>query len=143
VSTADSAPSADLVCGIHGKRNIPMGYLKAVPPFAVGLCLLFGAPPTAQSGRGLMHGYVAFDDVSYNEVTEGKIHAKIELRGSSQFNHSLYTVQTDNRGGYDIPAVAMGEYTLSITAPGHIAYRIALYIPTDFECRLAVMLKKS
>jgi hypothetical protein len=120
-----------------------MAYLKAVPRFAAGLCLFLGAPPAAQSGRGLMHGYVAFDDVSYNEVTEGKIHAQIELRGSSQFNHSLYSAQTDNRGAYDIPAIAMGEYTLSITAPGHVAYRIELYIPSDFECRLAVMLKKS
>jgi hypothetical protein len=120
-----------------------MSYLNTVPRLAVGFSLFLGAPPVAQSGRGLMHGYVAFDDLSYTEVTEGKIHAKIELRGSSEFNHSVYTVQTDNRGGYDIPAIAMGEYTLSISAPGHVAYRINLYIPSDFECRLAVMLKKS
>lgn len=120
-----------------------MGYLNAFSRVAVGLSLFLGTPPSPQSGRGLMHGYVAFEDVSYNEVAEGRIHAKIELRGSGEFNHGLYTVQTDNRGAYDIPAVAMGEYTLSITAPGHGAYRINLYIPSDFECRLAVMLKKS
>ena len=46
------------------------------------------------------------------------------------------------RGGYDIPAIAMGEYALSITAPGHVPYRINLYIPSDFEYRLAVLFKK-
>jgi hypothetical protein len=90
-----------------------------------------------------MHGYVAFEDISYNEVTQGAIRAKIELRGSTEFNHSLYTAETDRRGGYDISAIGMGEYTLRITAPGHIPYQIQVYIPSDFECRLAVMLKKA
>jgi hypothetical protein len=89
-----------------------------------------------------MHGYVAFEDVSYNEVSTGAIHAMVELRGNTEFNHSVYTAETDRLGSYDIPAIGMGEYTLRITAPGHVAYRINLYIPSDFECRLAVMLKK-
>jgi hypothetical protein len=50
---------------------------------------------------------------------------------------------TDTRGSYDIPAIGMGEYTLTITAPSHASYRINLYIPSDFECRLAVLLKKN
>lgn len=119
-----------------------MGYLKAIPALATLLPLLLGTSRATQSGRGMMHGYVAFDDISYNEVAEGNIHARVELRGNTQFNHALYTAQTDNHGGYDIPAIAMGEYTLSITAPGHKVYRIDLYVPSDFECRLAVMLKK-
>ena len=110
-------------------------------PFAA--LLLTSALPRAQSGRGLMHGYVGFDDFSYNDVREGKIHAKVELRGSTRFNHMVYTAETDNHGSYDIAAIGMGEYTLKITAPGHDTYRIAIYIPSDFECRLAVMLKKS
>jgi hypothetical protein len=31
---------------------------------------------------------------------------------------------------------------LTISAPGHATYRIDVYIPSDFECRLATMLKK-
>jgi hypothetical protein len=103
---------------------------------------LAGGPPAVQSGRGLMHGYVAFDDFSYNEVSQGAIHAKVELRGNSANNHGVYSAETDNHGSYDIPAIGMGEYTLKITAPGHSSYQIDLYIPSDFECRLAIMLKK-
>jgi len=108
---------------------------------AVLLMLTLGSSAHGQSGRGLMHGYVAFEDLSYNEVSAGAIRAKIELRGNTEFNHSVYTAETDRRGNYDIPAIGMGEYTLRITAPGHVAYQADLYIPSDFECRLAVMLK--
>ena len=119
-----------------------MRFLTATPLLALTLTAFTGGPHAPQSGRGSMHGYVAFDDVSYNDVTEGKIQAAVELRGNTPGNHARYTAHTDNHGGYDIPAVGMGEYTLTITAPGHRAYRIDLYMPSDFECRLAVMLKK-
>jgi hypothetical protein len=114
-----------------------------VVPAALGILLTAGARRAPQSGRGLMHGYVAFEDVSYNEVAEGAIQARVELRGNTEFNHSVYAAETDRHGGYDIPAIAMGEYTLRITAPGHATYQADLYIPSDFECRLAVMLKKA
>lgn len=104
--------------------------------------LLLGAPLAAQSGRGTMHGYVGYDDLSYNDMTQGAMHATVELRGATPHNHEVYTAKTDNRGSYDIPAIGAGEYTLTITAPGHATYRIAVYIPSDFECRLATMLKK-
>jgi hypothetical protein len=110
---------------------------------ALGLILGLPLPLAAQSGRGLLHGYVAFDDLSYNDVAAGAIRAKIELRGNTKSNHSVYTAETDRHGSYDIPAIGMGEYTLRITAPGHVAYQTDLYIPSDFECRLAVMLKKT
>ena len=109
---------------------------------AVAVPLLLSSPATAQSGRGTMHGYVGYDDISYNEMTQGAIHAKVELRGTTKHNHELYTAQTDNRGSYDLPAIGAGEYILTISAPGHATYRVEVYIPSDFECRLATLLKK-
>jgi hypothetical protein len=117
-------------------RRFPRSLLVLAIPILVG-----GTPPT-QSGRGLMHGYVAFEDVSYNEVTEGAIHAKVELRGSTQHSGAVYGAETNNRGAYDFSPISPGEYTLTISAPGHATYRIDLYIPSDFECRLATLLKK-
>ena len=71
-----------------------------------------------------MDGYVALEDFSHNEVSQGAVHV------------------TDNHGGHDLPGIAMDEYSLKITAPGHVTYQTDLYIPSDFEYRLAVMLKK-
>jgi hypothetical protein len=120
-----------------------MSSLRALAaPGSLALLLFTGARPALQSGRGLMHGYVAFDDFTYNQVSEGAIQARIELRGNTQFNHATYKAETDRHGSWDIPAIGMGQYTLRITAPGHVPYQIELYIPSDFECRLAVMLKK-
>lgn len=117
-----------------------MSYLSAL---LVSLVLAVVPSPAVQSGRGLMHGYVAFEDFSYNQVLEGAIKAKVELRGAGKYNKAVYTAETDVRGSYDIPGIGMGEYTLRITAPGHAAYSAEIYIPSDFECRLAVMLKKA
>src|SRR5712691_7776469 len=64
-----------------------------------------------QSGRSGMRGYVAFEDLSYIEVAERKVHARIELRGTSQFNHSVQTTETDEHGLYDFKSVSPGEYS--------------------------------
>lgn len=117
-------------------RRIRFAHLALAIPF---LC---GGHLASQSGRGLMHGYVGYDDISYNEMTHGAIHAKVELRGATPHNHEIYSAVTDNRGSYDIPNIGAGQYTLTISAPGHVTYRIDVYIPSDFECRLATMLKK-
>ena len=59
-----------------------------------------------------MHGYVAFEDLSYLEVAEKKVHATIELRGNTEFNHEVYTAQTNEHGSYDLKTIPMGEYGL-------------------------------
>jgi len=96
----------------------------------------------AQSGRGSMHGYVAFDDLSYIEVAEKKVHAAIELRGNTEFNHEVYLAKTDEHGSYDVKSIPMGQYVLKISSPGYRTYQTEIYLPSDFNCSLAVMLKK-
>jgi hypothetical protein len=115
---------------------------RLLPQMAVAVSILSAGTLGAQSGRGSMHGYVGFDDISYVEQAEGHIHAAVELRGATAHNQEVYTASTDNRGSYDIPAIGAGQYTLTITAPRHMTYRIDVYIPSDFECRLATMLKR-
>ena|SRR2546421_4234692 len=104
--------------------------------------LAFHNTTFAQSGRGLMHGYVAFEDLSYNEVNKGAVHATVELRTQKGGDRDAYTAKTDEHGAYDFPKIAMGEYVLRISAPGYATYEAKIYIPSDFECKLAVMLKK-
>jgi hypothetical protein len=105
----------------------------------IGCC---GAIAMAQSGRGSMHGYVAFEDLSYLEVGEKKVHATIELRGNTEFNHEVFTAKTDEHGSYDLKSIPMGQYGLKISSPGYRDYQTEIYLPSDFNCSLAVMLKK-
>ncbi|HEX8160483.1 MAG TPA: hypothetical protein VF538_01180 [Pyrinomonadaceae bacterium] len=111
--------------------------------FMLALLLCSGAVVSAQSGRGAVRGYVAFEGVAYDDLAEKKVRAKIELRGSTEYNRETsYTAETNERGSYDIKSVMAGEYALRITSPGYAAYEIEVYIPSDFICSLAVVLKK-
>jgi hypothetical protein len=106
--------------------------------------LAFSGVAAAQSGRGTMHGYVAFDDVAYSDLAQKKVRAQVELRGSTEYNREVtYRTETDEHGAYDFNSVAMGEYVLRISSPGHATYETQLYIPSDFACRLATMLKRA
>jgi hypothetical protein len=117
---------------VKSKETLPLLLLILICAFSV----------LAQSGRGSMHGFVAFDDLSYLEVSEKKVHATIELRGNTEFNHQVYTAKTDEHGSYDLKSVSMGEYVLKISSPGYLTYQTEIYLPSDFNCSLAVMLKK-
>jgi len=118
-------------------RRFQLSYLSLVIPLVVA------TPRGAQSGHGQMHGYVEFEDVSYNEVSEGAIHATVVLRGSLEANRgSVYTAKTDNHGSYDLPRIGAGEFTLTISAPGYASYKTDILIPSDFQCQLATALKK-
>ena len=99
---------------------------------------------TPQSGRGAVRGYVAFEDVAPMDVKANDAHAIVELHGSTAANTDVvYTARTGDTGSYDIPSVGMGEYTLRIAREGYRTWQADVYIPSDFECRLAVMLKKA
>jgi hypothetical protein len=116
---------------------------RQISHLALFISVLFARPPVTQSGHGAMHGYVAFDDVSYDEVSRGAIHAKVELRGISKYNSAVYTAITDNHGAYDFPSTSLGEFRLTISAPGHATYRTNVYIPSDFQCQLGTLLKRN
>ncbi len=100
--------------------------------------LLFNGASLAQSGRGVMKGYVAFEGVAY---VEKQPRARVELRETTAGSRNVYTTETGEHGSYNFESVAMGEYTLRISAPGFTTYEANLYIPSDFVCSLAVMLK--
>jgi hypothetical protein len=108
----------------------------------LALAALSCAAALAQSGRGSVHGYVAFEDLSYMEVAEKKVHATIELRGNTEFNHEVYTAKTDEHGSYDLKTISMGQYVLKISSPGYRVYQTEIYLPSNFTCSLAVMLKR-
>lgn len=95
----------------------------------------------AQSGRSGMRGYVAFEDLSYNDVAERKVHAKIELRRTTEDKDVIKT-ETDEHGLYDFHSVSPGEYVLRISSPGYRIYETEIYLPSDFICNIAVVLKK-
>lgn len=95
----------------------------------------------AQSSRSGMRGYVAFEDLSYNDVAERKVHARVELRRTKEDKDAI-TTKTDEHGLYDFQSVSPGEYVLRISSPGYRVYETEIYLPSDFIGNLAVMLKK-
>ena len=101
--------------------------------------LLFSSAAFAQSGRGAMNGYVAFEDTI---PIKPNAHARVELRAHSKYNRTVLTTETDERGSYQFNSIPMGEYVLWISAPGFTTYETTIYIPSDFICNLAVMLKR-
>jgi hypothetical protein len=116
-------------------RKIPF----TVKPFV--LLLICATVALTQSGRSGMRGYVAFEDLSYNDVAERKVHARIELRRTTR-DKDVVTTQTDEHGLYDFKSVSPGEYVLRISSPGYRIYETEIYLPSDFIGNLAVMLKK-
>jgi hypothetical protein len=112
-----------------------------LPAKSLVMLLICVATVLAQSGRSGMRGYVAFEDLSYNDVAERKVHAKIELRRTTA-DKDVLTMATDEHGLYDFQSVSPGEYVLRISSPGYRVYETEIYLPSDFIGNLAVMLKK-
>jgi len=110
---------------------------------AVAFFVLFSSAATlAQSGRGLMHGYIAFDGVAYNDLAKDNVRAKIELRSITKGDQRVYNAETDEHGAFDLKSVPMGDYLLRISSPGFKTYEIEIYMPSDFNWNLAIKLKK-
>jgi hypothetical protein len=123
--------------------NAPVRVARALAAVAASL-LLCCAVASAQSGRGSMRGYVDFEGISYNDMPASKVRARVELRGTGKYNGDvLYKVETDEHGLYNFGSIGLGEFKLTISAPGYTTYETTLLIPSDFECRLATALKKA
>jgi hypothetical protein len=121
---------------MHSMKKMPAALTLLVVFLSSAVGLL------AQSGRSGMRGYVAFEDLSYNDVAERKVHAKIELLRSATDKDPMAT-QTTEHGSYDFGSVSPGEYVLRISSPGYKVYETEIYLPSDFIGNLAVMLRKA
>jgi hypothetical protein len=123
--------------------NTSIRVARALVPLAASL-LLCCAVASAQSGRGSMRGYVDFEGISYNDMPASKVRARVELRGIGEYNGGLlYKVETDEHGLYNFGSIGLGEFKLTISAPGYTTYETTLLIPSDFTCNLATALKKA
>ena len=112
------------------------GVLSVVAAICGATALMWSGVSDAQSGRGMMSGYVAFAADHAPAV-----HASVELISVTPYNQAHYQMETDDAGIYHFPPIMMGEYRMKISAPGFKSYETTLYIPSDFEGHLAVMLK--
>lgn len=126
------------------KHSSMQAYVRPAPVLTATLALLAltASQAPAQSGRATMHGYVGFEGIAYVDVPKSP-RAKVELRATSAGNRGTLTVETDDHGSYDFKTVSPGEYALQISAPGFKTYKTEIYLPSDFQCSLATLLKKT
>ena len=102
--------------------------------------LTFGGAASAQSGRAVMNGYVAFENVAY---VDKQPRARVELCTGPNGQHCGAGTETDEHGFYAINPAPLGEWWLRISAPGFTPYETRIYLPSDFIGNLAVMLKQT
>lgn len=94
---------------------------------------------TAQSGRSVMKGYVAFENIAY---VDKQPRAKVELCAEPNGKHCGANTETDEHGFYEMNSAALGELWLRISASGFETYEIRIYLPSDFIGNLAVLMKR-
>jgi hypothetical protein len=112
-------------------------------PVPIGLLvtlLSFGAAASAQSGRAVMNGYVAFENVAY---VDKQPRARVELCAGPNRQHCGAGTETGEHGSYAINPAPLGEWWLHISAPGFTPYETRIYLPSDFIGNLAVLLKQT
>lgn len=106
----------------------------------LAIVLLCGVAASAQSGRALMKGYVAFKDIAY---VAKQPRARVELCSSQNSKKCEVAVETDEHGLFEINPAPLGEWWLRISAPGFVTYEINIYLPSDFIGNLAVLMKSA
>lgn len=100
-------------------------------------------PIQAQSGRAAISGYIEFDGVGRNNVKTQGVVARVEMIGVNDGTEAPpAATNTDDVAAYKLENLPAGDYVLRISSPGFRTYEIGLYLPSDFECRIATHLKK-
>jgi hypothetical protein len=110
---------------------------------AIGLLatvFLFSGMAAAQSGRAVMKGYVAFENVAY---VDKQPRAKVELCAGPGGKECGASTMTDEHGIFEISPAPLGELWLRISTPGFKTYEINIYLPSDFIGNLAVLMKRA
>jgi hypothetical protein len=102
--------------------------------------LLFDGAASAQSGRAVMKGYVAFENIAY---VDKQPRARVQLCAGARGKNCGATTETDEHGLFAISPAPLGEWWFRISAPGFVTYEINIYLPSDFIGNLAVMLKRA
>ncbi len=92
----------------------------------VALLVTWSSTASAQSGRSVMRGYVAFEGIAY---VDKQPRAKIELCSAAAGKDCGASTQTDEHGLYEINPAPLGEKWLRVTAPGFTTYEIRIYLP--------------
>lgn len=108
-----------------------------------GLVLLaLMLPPsalTAQSGRGDLRGYVLLAGADSDTL---RVTVEILRLGEPQERHRVISDSGDIYHRYEFTRVRMGEYRVTIAAPGYRSYATTLLIGSDFQGTLAVCLRR-
>jgi Carboxypeptidase regulatory-like domain len=111
-----------------------------VPIFVIALLVLCLAPVApAQSGRGSLQGYVT-SRVGNGGIPDVKIEIdSIETISGRKENRET---NTDENGRYEMLQVTMGEYLLTISAPGYETYQSKIFIGSDMRVVLGTLLHR-
>jgi hypothetical protein len=119
-------------------------FARAAMLAVVALLAFATRSASAQSGRGLLSGFVSDSATAANGIAG----ARVELRAPTGWQRSkedpkTTVVFTNGTGNYSTPLVRMGEYALRITAEGFEPYETTMLIGSDMHAVLGTILKKS
>jgi|SRR6188472_3850923 hypothetical protein len=117
------------------KRN---GKVIAFASVTAAILLTAFSASLAQSGGASLHGWVAFEDVTYVDVQP---RAKVVLQHDPTGSGPAYSMETDEHGFFEFPHTSLGRFKLEITAKGFLPYSADVYMPSDFAGSWAVQLK--
>lgn len=117
--------------------------MRTLPGLLLAFALLLTVSPVhAQSGRGLVRGYITFQGVAQDDLASKRLAATVTLRMRGVQGGKEHMTLTDERGSFEISDVRAGEYTITISAPGYTPWKLDIYVPSDFQWSMAVILKQ-
>lgn len=100
-------------------------------------CIILTSQTSAQSGLGLLEGFVA-DNIKNNSAIEANVELK-SIRNNSKTN---ITQSVKTKKGYYSIEVSFGYYLLTISAEGYETYQTKVYIPSSSPLKWGTILEK-